>query len=164
LTRRYVEDDLKSLYKGTLFYARDAFAGLHTMDKLMSGDGHVEEEHAKAAVAAAGENGDRGEEAEDLIGEEAKRGIRKSARPRGVTRSSGDTTHTVRSDVRTDVAIPQLPFFGSRVIRDIPLEDVFAYVNETALFKGSGSSSREEPRRKNIRPWSRLRCGRFMKN
>ena len=41
LTRRYVEDDLKSLYKGTLFYARDAFAGLHTMDKLMSGDGQV---------------------------------------------------------------------------------------------------------------------------
>src|SRR5947208_2912015 len=38
LTRRYVEDDLKSIYKGTLFYARDAFAGLHTMDKLMSGD------------------------------------------------------------------------------------------------------------------------------
>src|SRR5438874_794110 len=37
LTRRYVEDDLKSLYKGTLFYARDAFAGLHTMDKLMAG-------------------------------------------------------------------------------------------------------------------------------
>src|SRR5438132_1588740 len=39
LTRRYVEDDLKSLYKGTLFYARDAFAGLYTMDKLMSGNG-----------------------------------------------------------------------------------------------------------------------------
>ncbi len=34
LTRRYVDDDLKSLYKGQLFYARDAFAGLHTMDKL----------------------------------------------------------------------------------------------------------------------------------
>ena len=148
LTRRYVEDDLKSIYKGTLFYARDAFAGLHTMDKLMSGDGHVEEEHAKAAVAA-GENGDRSEAAEDLIGEEAKRGIRKSARPRGVTRSSGDTTHTLRSDVRTDVAIPQPPFFGSRVVRDIPLKDIFAYVNETALFKGQwqfkqGRTSAEE--------------------
>src|SRR5437588_5685929 len=44
LTRRYVEDDLKSRYKGTLFYARDAFAGLYTMDKLMSGDGHMESE------------------------------------------------------------------------------------------------------------------------
>src|SRR5881396_1182080 len=49
LTRRYVEDDLKSLYKGTLFYARDAFAGLYTMDKLMSGNG----EQQLAATAAA---------------------------------------------------------------------------------------------------------------
>src|SRR6266849_6651701 len=145
LTRRYVEDDLKSLYKGTLFYARDAFAGLHTMDKLMNGEvaqtsvceGDVD--HRLKSVPL---------EAEDLIGEEAKRGIR-AARPRGVTRSSGDTTHTVRSEVPTDVAIPQPPFFGSRVIRDIPLEDVFAYVNETALFKGQwqfkqGRTSAEE--------------------
>src|SRR3989454_10235313 len=36
LNRRYVDDDLKPLYKGQLFYARDAFAGLHTMDKLAS--------------------------------------------------------------------------------------------------------------------------------
>ena len=35
LTRRYVEDDLKSLYNGQLYYARDAFAGLHTMDQLV---------------------------------------------------------------------------------------------------------------------------------
>jgi len=136
LTRRYVEDDLKSIYKGTLFYARDAFAGLHTMDKLMSGDGHADEERAKAAVAAASGNGDHPEEAEDLIGEEAKRGERKSARPRGVSKVSGDTTHTVRSDVRTEVPIPQPPFFGSRVVLDIPIENVFDYVNETALFKG----------------------------
>jgi len=151
LTRRYVEDDLKSLYKGTLFYARDAFAGLHTMDKLMSGDGHEDEAQAKAAVAASGNGGgsDRAENAEDLIGEEAKRGERKPARPRGVAKISGDTTHTVRSDVRTDVPIPQPPFFASRVVRDIPLEDVFAYVNETALFKGQwqfkqGRTSAEE--------------------
>jgi 5-methyltetrahydrofolate--homocysteine methyltransferase len=35
LTRRYVEDDLKSIYHGRLFYAHDAFAGLHTMDQLV---------------------------------------------------------------------------------------------------------------------------------
>jgi 5-methyltetrahydrofolate--homocysteine methyltransferase len=136
LTRRYVEDDLKSLYKGTLFYARDAFVGLHTMDKLMSGDAHDGEEQAKSATAVASGNGARAEEAEDLIGEEAKRGWRKPAKPRGVTRVAGDTTHTLRSDVRTDVPIPQPPFFGSRVALDIPIENVFDYVNETALFKG----------------------------
>ena len=49
---------------------------------------------------------------------------------------SGDTTHTTRSAVATEVAIPQPPFLGSRVVHDIPLQDVFAYINETALFKG----------------------------
>src|SRR6266540_1630873 len=39
LNRRYVDDDLRSLYQGPLFYARDAFAGLHTMDKLASENG-----------------------------------------------------------------------------------------------------------------------------
>jgi 5-methyltetrahydrofolate--homocysteine methyltransferase len=34
------------------------------------------------------------------------------------------------------VPIPTPPFYGSRVIEDISLDDVFAYVNETALFKG----------------------------
>src|SRR5437588_34683 len=71
LTRRYVEDDLKSLYKGTLFYARDAFAGLHTMDKLMSGEAHADIEQAKAAVAAASGNGDHVDDSENLVGEEA---------------------------------------------------------------------------------------------
>src|SRR5438067_10437180 len=66
LTRRYVEDDLKSRYKGTLFYARDAFAGLHTMDKLMSGDGHAVVAEAKAAVAAVSGNGDSTDELEEL--------------------------------------------------------------------------------------------------
>jgi 5-methyltetrahydrofolate--homocysteine methyltransferase len=136
LTRKYVEDDLKSIYQGTLFYARDAFAGLHTMDKLMSGDDQAVEEQAKAASAAASGNGDVADDAEDLVGEDAKLGLRKSAKPRGAVKVSGDTTHTRRSDVRPDVPVPQPPFFGSRVMLDIPIEDVFAYINETALFKG----------------------------
>ena len=35
LTRTYVERDLRSQYKGRLFYGKDAFEGLRTMDKLM---------------------------------------------------------------------------------------------------------------------------------
>jgi 5-methyltetrahydrofolate--homocysteine methyltransferase len=34
------------------------------------------------------------------------------------------------------VPIPVAPFYGSRVVEDINLDDVFAFVNETALFKG----------------------------
>jgi 5-methyltetrahydrofolate--homocysteine methyltransferase len=53
-----------------------------------------------------------------------------------VTKIAGDTTHTTRSRIRQDVQIPTAPFKGSRVVTDIPLDEVFSFVNETALFKG----------------------------
>jgi 5-methyltetrahydrofolate--homocysteine methyltransferase len=129
LTRKYVEDDLKSLYKGKLYYARDAFAGLHTMD-LLVGESKSGDDKKHADTAASLETGD---DAEDLIGEEAKLGIRKTTKPRKPT---GDTTHTARSDVSRDVPIPPAPFYGSRVVENISLADVFSFINETALFKG----------------------------
>ena len=126
LTRRYVEDDLKSIYLGQLFYARDAFAGLHTMDLLVGENGERKAE-AETAVATA-----EVDDVEDLVGEEAKLGIRKPPK----RRATGDTTHTTRSNVNPNVPIPRPPFFGTRIIDDIHLEDLFAYVNENALFKG----------------------------
>lgn len=132
LTRRYVDDDLKTLYKGQLFYARDAFAGLHTMDKLASGNGTGD--GAKERLPDA-ESVDAIDDVEDLIGEEAKLGIRKPVKPRAA-KPSGDTTHTTRSLVSADASIPRAPFNGSRVVEDVSLDEVFAFVNETALFKG----------------------------
>ncbi len=128
LTRKYVEDDLKSLYKGQLYYARDAFAGLHTMDQL------VGETESVAGEKRAGTTGlEVADDVEDLIGEEAKLGIRKTAKPR---KPAGDTTHTVRSNVSRDVPIPHAPFYGSRMVENVSLADVFSFINETALFKG----------------------------
>jgi 5-methyltetrahydrofolate--homocysteine methyltransferase len=155
LTRRYVEDDLKSLYRGTLFYARDAFDGLHVMDALTGGAESSEEARngkstktgkaqngktAKAAAATASATDDAqadgADDAEELIGEDAKLGIRRPARTRAVQVVNADTSDTTRSDVNQNAPIPRAPFYGSRVVADIPLEDVFAFVNETALFKG----------------------------
>ena len=34
LTRKYVEDDLRREYSSAVFYAEDAFAGLHYMESL----------------------------------------------------------------------------------------------------------------------------------
>jgi 5-methyltetrahydrofolate--homocysteine methyltransferase len=138
LNRRYVDDDLKPLYKGQLFYARDAFAGLHTMDKLVNSTNGNEAvaELARVAAVSIVDDSEAPEDVEDLVGEEAKLGIRKPLKPRGTTKIEGDTTHTKRSDVSIDVPIPTAPFYGSRVVDDIALDDVFAFVNETALFKG----------------------------
>lgn len=136
LTRKYVDEDLKSIYKGSLYYAGDAFAGLHTMDKLVGGNGDVITAELAKAAAAAGADSEAPEDVEDRVGEEAKLGISKRAMPRGTTKVVGDTTHTTRSAVRQDVLIPKAPFYGSHVVDDIPLDDVFSFVNETALFKG----------------------------
>ncbi|HEX7955697.1 MAG TPA: methionine synthase, partial [Pyrinomonadaceae bacterium] len=158
LTRRYVEEDLESLYRGRLFYARDAFDGLHTMDLLTGSGAHADAAApARAAKAAAGAgNGstteEAADEAEDLVGEDAKLGVRAArARPRGVLKSREAASHTARSDVNPEAPIPAAPFYGSRVVERVPLGEVFRFVNETALFKGQwqfkqGRKSAEEYR------------------
>ncbi|MDT5269657.1 MAG: 5-methyltetrahydrofolate--homocysteine methyltransferase [Acidobacteriota bacterium] len=158
LTRRYVEEDLESLYQGRLFYARDAFDGLYTMD-LLTGSGAYAEgaAQAKAAKASAGAGNNStadaaADEAEELVGEDAKLGVRAArARPRGVLKSREAASHTTRSDVNPNAPIPRAPFYGSRVVEHVPLERVFRFVNETALFKGQwqfkqGRKSSEEYR------------------
>jgi len=152
LNRRYVDNDLIPLYGGELFYARDAFDGLHAMDKLTSKELRVEsgESKAKSAVVGNGEAKDQFIEtvsdSEDLVGEDAKLGKQAA---RVSSRSVGDTTHTTKSDISTDVPIPTAPFYGSKVVEIKDLTKVFAFINETALFKGQwqykqGKSSKED--------------------
>jgi 5-methyltetrahydrofolate--homocysteine methyltransferase len=133
LNRRYVDEDLIPLYKGRLFYARDAFDGLHTMDLLTGAGGARDDARAKASAAAADEAAGSDE---DLIGEEAKLGVRKPARPRAAAAAAGDTAHTRRSDVNPAAPVPRAPFYGPRVVEDVSLDEVFGFVNENALFKG----------------------------
>ncbi len=165
LNRRYVDADLIPLYNGQLFYARDAFDGLHAMDGLTrktefgTEDTEItEKEKARKAVAGNGKRAETRpvgsvpddiqtvEDAEDLVGEDAKLG---KAAARVSTRSAGDTTHTTRSDIATDVEIPKAPFYGSKVVEITDLTKVFDFINETALFKGQwqykqGKKSKEE--------------------
>jgi 5-methyltetrahydrofolate--homocysteine methyltransferase len=111
LTRKYVEDDLRREYANAVFYADDAFAGLHIMEDLKSEngardsrlrEGHTVKEYAKA-VSVDEETG-----------------------PVFAERSP------VVSDARN---IPTPPFWGVRVHKDYDLHEVFQYINETALFK-----------------------------
>jgi 5-methyltetrahydrofolate--homocysteine methyltransferase len=138
LTRRYVEEDLRPIYSGPVYYAADAFDGLHYMDSITSSA-----EHARAELEA---------EREAVSKSEA---VRAAARAKTRAAAAGRESSTVatlsRSEVARDVAIPEPPFFGSRVVDDIALEDVFPFVNESALFKGQwqvrqGTRSREEYR------------------
>jgi 5-methyltetrahydrofolate--homocysteine methyltransferase len=113
LTRSYVERDLREVYDGRLFYGRDAFEGLHTMDKLMdlkqSGDDDSDLGMVPSGRILPARRSERGDEAVEL---------------------------PLRSpDVATDNVVPKPPFLGSRVVKGIPLDDIAEYINETALFR-----------------------------
>ena len=154
LNRKYVDKDLIPLYNGKLFYARDAFDGLHAMDALVNADCGLRiadlEPLSKMKASAVNENPQseipNPQSEEDLVGEDAKLG-KQSARVS--TRTTGDTEHTTRSEIATAIEIPTAPFYGSKVVEIKDLTKVFDFINETALFKGQwqykqGRKSKEE--------------------
>ncbi|HEX9466958.1 MAG TPA: methionine synthase [Acidimicrobiia bacterium] len=114
LTRTYVERDLRQVYEGRLFYGKDAFEGLHTMDRLMDGKraGNLEPEFGR-----------------ELTGRVLPPRRSEMEAERAVTAAA------VRSDVAPDAEIFTPPFLGSRVAKGISLDEIAGYVNETALFR-----------------------------
>ena len=124
LTRRYVEQDLRSVYRGNVFYANDAFDGLRYMERIMAGD---------LAPAQAPDAGADDEEV--LTGTEAKIALAQKEETRAAEADAGKPAKP-QSRIRPAERIPEPPFWGSRVVEDVPLGDVFAFVNEVALIRG----------------------------
>ncbi|MFJ8648047.1 methionine synthase [Streptomyces sp. NPDC093546] len=111
LTRAYVEQDLHEIYEGEVRYARDAFEGLRLMDALIA---------VKRGVPGA------------TLPELKQRRVRAAATVVEEPAPEGG----VRSDVATDNPVPDPPFWGTRVVKGIPLKDYASWLDEGALFKG----------------------------
>jgi len=112
LTRSYVEQDLRKVYDGRVFYGRDAFEGLATLDKLM--------EIKKSGV----DDADFGRK----IGE---RQI-----PRREKVEVDPSTIPSRSpEVESNNTVFVPPFLGTKVVKGIGLDEIAEYINETALFR-----------------------------
>ena len=139
LTKRYVDNDLRPLYNGKVFYANDAFDGLRFMEALAGGS--VEPSHVQKQSDVV--------DAEALTGSEAKIALA-LAREGAETPPETDASRA-RPKIGASEKIPRPPFWGSRVVKDIPLEEVFEYINEAALIRGQwrvirGAMSEEEYR------------------
>jgi 5-methyltetrahydrofolate--homocysteine methyltransferase len=112
LTRTYVERDLREVYDGRLFYGKDAFEGLRVMDRLV--------EIRKGGI----DDPEYGHEPPSRV---------LPAREKTVI---DPATIPARSpDAVTDNPVFVPPFLGSKVVKGIALDDIAAYLNETALFR-----------------------------
>ena len=110
LTRSFVEQDLAEIFPGEVRYARDAFEGLRLMDAIMA----VKRGEPGAALPALRE--------------------RKVKSTRNIEVS--EEIDTKRSDVALDIDIPNVPFFGSRIVKGIALAEYSGMLDERALFMG----------------------------
>ncbi|CAG1000513.1 5-methyltetrahydrofolate--homocysteine methyltransferase [Phycisphaerales bacterium] len=128
LTRHYCESHLRGTYRGECLYGKDAFDGLRTMDFIMSG------KVADLGKEIADRQGKRSK-AEELIN---KSRIEKLARANADPPAAGAvaTAIRVRSHVRADVAVPTPPFWGTRVVTGLDLDDIYPFINPIALFRG----------------------------
>ncbi len=110
LTRAFVEQDLADNFAGTVRYAKDAFEGLELMDRLMA--------------IKRGEPG-------ATLPELRKRRTKQTGAIDEVLEID-----TRRSEIVDDNSIPTPPFWGSRVIKGIPLAEYVSMLDERALFVG----------------------------
>jgi 5-methyltetrahydrofolate--homocysteine methyltransferase len=115
LTRKYVEEDLRKEYAGPVFYAEDAFAGLHAMADLTSDDAAVRESREEEGCTVK------------FFG-------------KGIAAAPELTLVELTPEGRSPVveriaAVPKPAFWGARVFKNYKLDEIFPYINETALFK-----------------------------
>ena len=116
-TRTYVERDLREVYAGRLFYGKDAFEGLHVMDRLGAIRRGTESDDEWGTVPSDSTVALRGRFAADD------------------GRAEPVELPTRSPDVATDNPVPRPPFLGSRVVKGIPVDDVAEFLNETAIFR-----------------------------
>jgi 5-methyltetrahydrofolate--homocysteine methyltransferase len=130
LTPKFVYEDCQNTYKGKVIYGKDAFSDLHFMDKLMPAKAAEQWDNLKGFLdevdeaAAASTNGHKESTVED-------KEVKVSVEPAVVD--------TRRSEaVAIDIDRPTPPFWGTKLLQpeDIPLEELFGYLDLQALIAG----------------------------
>lgn len=112
LTRSFVEEDLAESFPGVVRYAKDAFEGLDLMEPLV-----------KIARGAD----------PDEVGLPP---LKKRIYPKSQLVLTEPENLPERSDVASDNPIPAPPFWGTRIVKGIPLADFAAFLDERATFMG----------------------------
>ena len=121
--RRALFVDGERAYASGVFYCKDAFEGLETMDALMN------PETRPGMMARIVDEARNDVFLHATVGKDSLGG-----------QSAGE-----RSMVRDDQPVPVPPFFGTRVVRDVPLDEVLALLDLDELFRlqwgGRGSGT-----------------------
>ncbi len=141
LTRAYVEEDCVAAYEGgRVAYARDAFDGLDLMNKVTAGafDAHLAE--------AAG-----------------KRAAKPVRRRRAPARAAATAPRPLeleevrlrRAELAAGIEVPEPPFWGARLIEEVPTKTLVPYLNERMLYQFHWGYRKDGRRLDEYMSWAR---------
>lgn len=110
LTRAYVEQDLRAIYQGQVFYAQDAFEGLRLMEEIGRGEAVAQPSGSVTPRTSSHRLPDRDPDLYQFDG--------------------------VKSEVAPAEWRPSLPFYGAKKRTQFDIFELYKYVNPIALFRG----------------------------
>ena len=129
LTERYVTRDLTDLYKGHVYYGRDAFSALRIMGEIKEGKVPAPAAARPPVPVAATPPVPAQVAPVPPIPENKTVALQAPAfAPRLF--NQGPSFHVHRDNV-----IPKVPFFGYRILKNIRMQDVFPWINKIALYR-----------------------------
>ncbi|MCU7243144.1 MAG: methionine synthase [Microcystis aeruginosa W13-15] len=132
LTPKFVHDDCQKTYNGKVIYGKDAFSDLHFMDKLMPAKAGGQWDDSKGFLGEFVEG-----EKTPVVAEELE------VNPDTIF-TDGSVNQELVIDTRRSEAVevniprPTPPFWGTKILTaaEIPIEEVFWYLDLQALFVG----------------------------
>ena len=132
LTPKFVHDDCQKTYNGQVIYGKDAFSDLHFMDKLMPAKAGGQWDDSKGFLGEFVEG-----EKTPVVAEELE------VNPDTIF-TDGSVNQELVIDTRrseavaVDISRPTPPFWGTKILTaaEIPIEEVFWYLDLQALFVG----------------------------
>lgn len=125
LTRAYVEDDCVRAYTGgRVAYAQDAFSGLDLMKKVANGEfdqylEDIKEKRAKKVVTSS---------------KAKRRWEDKEDKPVDLRPVDVEAIRIKRGELAKQVDVPTPPFWGAKVIEQIPVKALLPFLNDQMLF------------------------------
>ncbi len=119
LTRSYVEQDLRSIYNGHVFYAQDAFEGLRLMEELPTL-----------------------QNSPDVVEEDVVPRVTSHRLPDN--NASFYVFNGEKSNIATDMAPPKLPFYGAKRHTKFDIFELYKYINPIALYRGQWQFRRKD--------------------
>jgi 5-methyltetrahydrofolate--homocysteine methyltransferase len=138
LTPKFVHQDCQNTYKGQVIYGKDAFSDLHFMEKLMPAKNQESWDDLQGFL---GEFADENSKLKNLDEQAPDIGVSADQ-----LIDAGEVKEVIPTEIDTrrseaitaDIERPTPPFWGTKILQpdEIPIEEVFPYLDLQALFVG----------------------------